>query len=433
MLKRIVRKYIEKEGLFEQRDKLIVALSGGADSVALLRLLTDCGYSVEAAHCNFHLRGEESDRDERFVRELCSKLGLTLHTTHFDTTGYAAEHKLSIEMAARELRYNWFETLRKERGASYIAVAHHRDDSVETILLNLIRGTGISGLTGIHPRNGYVVRPLLCISRSDITSYLTEIGQDYVTDSTNLADEYTRNKIRLNILPLMEEINPAAKESIARSGESVREALDVYRSAIDQGRQRVLTAEGIKIDALMDEPSPKALLHEVLYPLGFNPRQIADVYASLSGEPGRQFVSADGWRTIKDRNMLLLTRADSPEHVADEVPPQISQKIVEMTADYRLPRSRDVLCCDADKMCGPLQMRHCRKGDRFVPFGMRGSKLLSDYMTDRKFSLAQKEQQWLLCSGDKIVWVVGERSDDRFRVDEHTRRVLEVRITPSQE
>jgi tRNA(Ile)-lysidine synthase len=231
----------------------------------------------------------------------------------------------------------------------------------------------------------------------------------------------------------MEEINPAAKESIARSGESVREALDVYRSAIDQGRQRVLTAEGIKIDALMDEPSPKALLHEVLYPLGFNPRQIADMYASLSGEPGRQFVSADGWRTIKDRNMLLLTRADSPEHVADEVPPQISQKIVEMTADYRLPRSRDVLCCDADKMCGPLQMRHCRKGDRFVPFGMRGSKLLSDYMTDRKFSLAQKEQQWLLCSGDKIVWVVGERSDNRFRVDEHTRRVLEVRITPSQE
>jgi tRNA(Ile)-lysidine synthase len=336
-------------------------------------------------------------------------------------------------MAARELRYNWFETLRKERGASYIAVAHHRDDSVETILLNLIRGTGISGLTGIHPRNGYVVRPLLCISRSDITSYLTEIGQDYVTDSTNLADEYTRNKIRLNILPLMEEINPAAKESIARSGESVREALDVYRSAIDQGRQRVLTAEGIKIDALMDEPSPKALLHEVLYPLGFNPRQIADMYASLSGEPGRQFVSADGWRAIKDRNMLLLTRADSPEHVADEVPPQISQKIVEMTADYRLPRSRDVLCCDADKLCGPLQMRHCRKGDRFVPFGMRGSKLLSDYMTDRKFSLAQKEQQWLLCSGDKIVWVVGERSDNRFRVDEHTRRVLEVRITPSQE
>jgi tRNA(Ile)-lysidine synthase len=423
MLTKEFEKYIEQERLFGKEELLIVALSGGADSVALLRLMINAGYRCEAAHCNFRLRGEESDRDERFVTELCDRLGVKLHKTHFDTAEYATERRLSIEMAARELRYDWFEKLRVERGASYIAVAHHKDDSVETILLNLIRGTGIAGLTGIRPKNGRIVRPLLCASRADITEYLAHIGQEYVTDSTNLVDEYTRNKIRLNIIPMLQEINPAVKESITSCGNSVNEALAVYRSGIEEGRQRVTVDGGIDIERLMKEPSPRALLHEILYPLGFNPRQIGDIFDSLSGQAGRQFRSSCGWRAIKDRSLLLLIEEEGNESV-----PKIIRCEVERTAEYTIPRNRNIFVADADKLDGELTLRHWQKGDWFVPFGMKGRKLVSDYMTDRKFTLAQKEAQWILCCGDKIAWLVNERSDNRFRVDDNTKNIVEISI-----
>jgi tRNA(Ile)-lysidine synthase len=418
--------YIEQEQLFGRGELVIVALSGGADSVALLRLMIDAGYRCEAAHCNFHLRGDESNRDERFVAELCDRLGVKLHKTDFDTAEYAARQGVSIEMAARELRYDWFEQLRTERGASCIAVAHHKDDSVETILLNLIRGTGIAGLTGIRPKNGHIVRPLLCASRAEITDYLSHIGQEYVTDSTNLVDEYTRNKIRLNIIPMLQEINPAVKESITSCGNSINEALAVYRNGIEEGRRRVTVEGGIDIERLMKEPSPRALLHEMLYPLGFNPRQIGDIFDSLSGQAGRQFRSANGWRAIKDRSLLIVEK----EEMTKDSLPSASIKIrkVERTAEYTIPRSKNIFVADADKLNGELTLRHWQRGDWFVPFGMKGRKLVSDYMTDRKFSIAQKEEQLLLCCGDRIAWLVDERSDDRFRVDDETKKIFEITI-----
>jgi tRNA(Ile)-lysidine synthase len=418
--------YIEQEQLFGRGELVIVALSGGADSVALLRLMIDAGYRCEAAHCNFHLRGDESNRDERFVAELCDRLGVKLHKTDFDTAEYAARQGVSIEMAARELRYDWFEQLRTERGANCIAVAHHKDDSVETILLNLIRGTGIAGLTGIRPKNGHIVRPLLCASRAEITDYLSHIGQEYVTDSTNLVDEYTRNKIRLNIIPMLQEINPAVKESITSCGNSINEALAVYRNGIEEGRRRVTVEGGIDIERLMKEPSPRALLHEMLYPLGFNPRQIGDIFDSLSGQAGRQFRSANGWRAIKDRSLLIVEK----EEMTKDSLPSASIKIrkVERTAEYTIPRSKNIFVADADKLNGELTLRHWQRGDWFVPFGMKGRKLVSDYMTDRKFSIAQKEEQLLLCCGDRIAWLVDERSDDRFRVDDETKRIFEITI-----
>jgi tRNA(Ile)-lysidine synthase len=269
------------------------------------------------------------------------------------------------------------------------------------------------------------VRPLLCASRADITEYLDHIGQGYVTDSTNLVDEYTRNKIRLNVIPLLEEINPAVRESITSCGNSLNEALTVYRSAIEEGRRRVTTDDGIDIQKLLREPSPRALLHEILYPLGFNPRQIGDIFCSLSGQAGKQFRSSSGWRAIKDRAMLLLT-----DDAKAESAPTIRRREVERTADYRIPRDKGTLCADADKLTGKLTLRHWQKGDWFVPLGMKGRKLVSDYMTDRKFTLAQKEAQWVLCCGDKIVWLVGERSDERFRVDEGTKRVVEITSEP---
>ena len=309
MEKKKIAQYIEQEKLFSLKDKVLVTLSGGADSVALLRLLLDMGYTCEAAHCNFHLRGDESDRDEMFVRKLCLQLEIPLHIRHFQTTEEAAKRHISIEMAARELRYAWFEELRLQQGADVIAVAHHKDDSVETLLLNLIRGTGINGLLGIRPKNGKIVRPLLCLDRKEITEYLQGIGQTYVTDSTNLQDEYTRNKIRLNLLPLMQEINPSVKESLLRTAEHLNDAALLYNKGIEEGKQKVQTGQSIRIATLLEEPAPETLLFEILSPLGFNGTQIKDIFTSLSGQPGKIFLSKD-WRVVKDRDLLLVTPAN---------------------------------------------------------------------------------------------------------------------------
>ena len=300
-----IAQYIDQEKLFTREDKILVTLSGGADSVALLRLLLTMGYTCEAAHCNFHLRGDESVRDEMFVRELCLQLEVPLHVQHFQTTEEAEKRHISIEMVARELRYAWFEQLRLQQGANVIAVAHHKDDSVETLLLNLIRGTGINGLLGIRPKNGNIVRPLLCLDRKEITEYLQEIGQSYVTDSTNLQDEYTRNKIRLNLLPLMQEINPSVKESLLRTSEHLNDAALLYKKGIEEGKQKVQTEQGILISALLQEPAPETLLFEILSPLGFNGAQIKDIFTSLNGQPGKIFLSRE-WRVIKDRELLLI-------------------------------------------------------------------------------------------------------------------------------
>lgn len=426
MEKEKVTQYINREQLFMPTDKVLVALSGGADSVALLCLLQASGYDCEAAHCNFHLRGAESDRDEAFVRRLCAKRHVPLHIVHFDTLRTAEERHISIEMAARKLRYEWFEQLRRETGASVTAVAHHQDDSVETLLLNLIRGTGINGLRGIRPKNGHIVRPLLCLSRKEITGYLDRIGQDYVTDSTNLQDEYTRNKIRLNLLPLMQEINPSVKESILSTAEHLDEASALYRKGIDEGIKRVRTAEGILIGPLMLEPAPETLLFEILYPLGFNAAQVRDIYRTLDGQPGKS-VSSEHWRVVKDRKLLLI----EPRH--QMVQPALAMEEQTFTPDFAIPRDKTTACFDADKLPHPLSLRPWRHGDSFIPFGMKGKKKVSDYMTDRKFSLPRKERQWVLCCGEDIIWLVGERTDNRFRIDAATKRVLIVRLLPLKE
>ena len=280
MNKKKIAQYIDQEKLFTREDKILVTLSGGADSVALLRLLLDMGYTCEAAHCNFHLRGDESVRDEMFVRELCLQLEVPLYIQHFQTTEEAEKRHISIEMAARELRYAWFEQLRLQQGADVIAVAHHKDDSVETLLLNLIRGTGINGLLGIRPKNGNIVRPLLCLDRKEITEYLQAIGQSYVTDSTNLRDEYTRNKIRLNLLPLMQKINPSVKESLLRTAEYLNDAALLYKKGIEEGKRKVQTGQDILISALLQEPAPETLVFEILSPLGFTATQIKDIFNS---------------------------------------------------------------------------------------------------------------------------------------------------------
>ena len=425
MIQNRVAQYIEKEKLFCLNDKVLVTLSGGADSVALLRLLLSMGYTCEAAHCNFHLRDKESDRDEAFVRRLCHESGVLLHIEHFDTTQYAAKKHISIEMAARELRYEWFETLRRPREASVIATAHHKDDSVETVLLNLIRGTGINGLLGIRPRNGNIVRPLLCLSREEIIAYLQYIDQDYVTDSTNLLDEYTRNKIRLNLLPLMKEINPSVKESIIRTTNYLNDAATLYNQSIGEARKRILTPEGIRIEALLQEPVPEAILFEVLHPLGFNTTQIDNIRQTLDGQPGKTFLGK-GWRVIKDRDLLLIEEDTTAEK--SQPPFRLVMEEYDYTSEFIIPKDKNTACFDADKINKTWEIRKWKPGDVFIPFGMTGKKHVSDYLTDKKFSLSEKEKQWVLCFGEQIAWLIGERTDNRFKVNENTKRVIIVRI-----
>lgn len=425
MFKRDVEKFIDQKSLFERCDKVLVALSGGADSVALLRVLHALGYQCECAHCNFHLRGEESNRDEAFVQQLCQKFDIPLHVTHFDTTDYAHTKRISIEMAARELRYQWFETLRQSIGAKVIAVAHHRDDSVETFLLNLIRGTGINGLKGIAPKNGYVVRPLLQESRENILDYLQHLNQEYVTDSTNLQDEYMRNKIRLNLLPLMKELNPSVSESIAATAERLADAALIYNKEREMAIQKVMKGEKvISISALLDETAPSSLLFELLHPYGFNPSQIKDIYQSLFGQSGRRFHSSQ-WEVLRDRDSLILHSFSGEE--TDHVPPTLTYETVDITPEFIILRDKHIACLDADKVTLPLTVRKWQVGDKFTPLGMKGKKNVSDYLTDRKFTLFQKGHQYVACQGDKIVWLIGERIDNAYRIDTDSKRALIVR------
>lgn len=420
MLVKKVKEFIEKEDLFSKQDKILVALSGGADSVALTRILITLGYHCEAAHCNFELRGEESDRDEDFVRNFCRSLNIKCHSIHFETRRYAAQQSISIEMAARELRYNWFSKICEESDCQVVAVAHHKDDSVETMLLNLIRGTGINGLLGIRPKNGNVVRPLLCASRQEVVEYLHRMNQTYVTDSTNLEDEYTRNKIRLNLLPLMEEINPSVKDGLVKTASYLNDISKVYQQAIKESIDRIfITPEKeISIEKLMNEPAPQALLFEVLSPLGFNSTQVEEVYGSLNGQPGKRFISSQ-WQVVKDRELLLIEKVKTANDK-----PLITFEEVLLTKEFVIPKDKNTACFDANKFKGVISIRKWEKGDYFIPFGMKGKKLVSDFMTDSKFSLLKKEQQWVLSCNDQIAWLIGERTDNRFRIDDSTQKVI---------
>ena len=463
---RRVQDFIRKQQLLADEAKILVALSGGADSVALLRVLLRMGYHCHAVHCNFHLRGEESNRDEHFVIELCRILGVPCEVIHFDTTAYATERKLSIEMAARELRYLEFERLRQAHGLDVIAVAHHQDDAVETLLLNLIRGAGINGLTGMKVKNGYIVRPLLCLTRDEITDYLDHLEQSYVTDSTNLTDAYARNKVRLNLLPLMQQINPAAKENIMQAALHLGEAATIYNKVIEETKTRLVTthAEGIDIDiaTLLDTEVPQTHLFEIVHPYGFNSAQVAAIFRSLTSEAGRMFEST-GYTLLRDRTQLMLRRklkienfklkVNTPHDDAKNNQPegndfqfsilnfqfeegtiqlpdgtQLIVTTIEPDVTWSVPKRSDVLCLDLARISHPLTLRHPQQGDRFCPFGMKGSKLLSDFYTDLKLPHTEKAKQWVLCHGEDIVWAVGLRSSERYRLDKHAQKVVCIEI-----
>lgn len=482
-----VRRFASVHELFVYGGKYIVALSGGADSVSLLFVLKhlehELGIGVEAAHCNFHLRGAESVRDEEFCKQLCERLSVPLHLIHFDTQAYAYLHRVSIEMAARDLRYGYFENLRRDIEAQDICVAHHRDDSVETVLLNLVRGTGLRGLRGIQPRNGNIIRPLLSLSREDIVQYLGALGESYVTDSTNLHNDVKRNKIRLDVMPLLRELNPSVSQSIFESSLRVGEALKVFDEAMKQSiadvttpprrctcpkctnqpvrkctNQPLLVQQSllhqqrctlqanhpltISIDRLKQQPSPEYTLHEILSPRGFTSAQIDQIYGSLDSCSAGKTIASDSHELAFDRGSLLVQpRTNAADAVRSMRIPETGTYVfsdslkIKVAAedcgdDYVPSRAADCVCLDASDIKFPLTLRHIEQGDRFVPFGMNGMKLVSDYLTDRKKNVFEKRAQLVVTDAQqRIVWLVGERTDNRFRITPHTQQALRLTIT----
>ena len=431
-----VSDYIKKHKLLNTNDLYIVGLSGGIDSVALLLLLKEGGFNVHAAHCNFLLRGAESDRDEAFCVSLCQQLGVELHRAHFYTRTYAENHHVSIEMAARELRYKWFEQLREDIGAAGICVAHHRDDSVETVLLNLVRGTGLRGLTGIQPRNGSILRPLLCVSRAEIEAFLSERRQKYVTDSTNLETDVLRNKVRLQVLPLLRELNPAVSENIQRTAENLVEAQEVLDAILTNYN----SSNVLELSELDKYCSSEYVVFEWLKNYGFNGSQVRQI---LNADSGGIVSSASGYDVLKDRARLIVEKTDVTFQAHRNVISMSSKRIVvpeegtyilDENSKVKVRKcavyvSKDpyVATLDADKVAFPLTVRRVEEGDWMVPYGMKGRKLLSDLMTGLKMNVFEKRRQLVVVDSQGIiVWAVGLRTDHRVAVGEQTKNVLEI-------
>lgn len=435
-MKEQIQQYIIQHQLLSGEKPVVVGISGGADSVALLHILVSLGYKCIAAHCNFNLRGDESFRDEQFTIDFTKRLQVPLCKISFETNKYAQENRLSVEMAARELRYRWFEELLNTYDADAVAVAHHRDDSVETLLINLTRGSGLTGLTGIKPKNGNVVRPLLCVSREDIYAYIENNGLEYVTDSSNSSDIYTRNFIRLKVIPLLEEINPSVKASLARTANHLYDASLIYNHSIEEARKVIIQNNRLSISVLLSFPAPATILYEMLKPYGFSRTVCESIFTVLDKDSGKIFYSSTH-RLLKDRSDLLidvLSGEDNRAYLINleddnvDLPVELKPEIVVIKEDYQIEKDKKFAYFDFDKLSFPLVLRHWQEGDWFVPFGMKGKKKISDYFSDKKFSLFDKEKTWLLCSGQDVIWIVGERTDNRYRIEKTTKRVLKLKF-----
>ncbi len=435
MLKRI-EKYIEKHQLLKTNATVVVGVSGGADSVALLHILMKLGYNCVVAHCNFTLRAAESDRDEDFVTQLAASWSLPLFKVKFDTLNYAKAQKISIEMTARDLRYNWFSQLLIDQKADAIAVAHHSDDNVETLLMNLTRGVGLHGLTGIPKRNNQVVRPLLCLSRADILVYLQKNDLSFVTDSSNAENEYTRNKFRNQLIPLFETINPSFKSALNETSERMLEAELIYKEHIQDLISKI--SYSVEHELWIDKQKlhtysyKKTLLYELLANYKFSNDTINRLSDLDQTQPGAVFYS-ETHLLLNDRTHFIV----SPRNQTDKnsylitkegINSPINITIKERINDGNIRKSPLVATVDASKLCFPLTLRRWNEADSFIPFGMKGRKKLSDFFIDQKMNRLQKENCWLITSNNQIVWIVGYRADNQFRADETVRNLIELEL-----
>ena len=428
-MKNKVQQFITEKSLFVRKDKLILGISGGADSVCLMHVFLELGYSFELAHCNFNLRGDESDADEYFVQELAKEHQLKIHVKQFDTLVYAAENKISTQMAARDLRYAWFEKLLVKSSAKYLAIAHHANDDVETFFINLVRGSGLKGFLGIKEKNNAIVRPLLSVSRLEIEQYLKDRGLVFREDSSNASVKYLRNKIRHELIPLLAQMNPSIQQTVKDEMRILEGVAQIYASKVEEVRKDLTQEKNgivqLEISALLALNPLHSYLYELLSAYGFY--AVEAISKALQGQSGKQFFSSTHQLVVDRENIFisLLNKENEVFEITEKTislvyPLEINFKVM---ADKTIIYDNNIAQLDVEKLKFPLTLRKWKEGDKFMPLGMKKFKKLSDFFIDSKFSIIDKQEQWLLCSGVDIVWVLGCRIDERYKLESNTKKV----------
>lgn len=431
-----LQKHIAHDFPFLEQKKLFLAVSGGLDSMVLVHLFQQLDFEIAILHCNFQLRGLESFGDQNFIQNYAQENNISIFITQFDTTAFSKDYKLSTQVAARELRYSWFYEQLEANNFDYLLTAHHADDTIETFLINLTRGTGLEGLTGIPKQNDKVIRPLLCFTRQEIEHYAKENKIEWREDSSNASDKYLRNKIRHHLIPIFKELNPNFMDSFQNTQNYLQDAQMLVEDASIMVYQQVAKQEEeaifFDLNQLKKLPNYKSYLYQWLNEFGFTAWD--DIYDLVDSQSGKQVFSAE-FRLLKDRDFLIL----SPLHTIDEEAEyniDSSQNQINIPLNLSFSKVTDIsigsnttIFVDEDTLQFPLVLRHWKEGDSFQPFGMNGkSKKVSKLFKDEKLSLIDKENVWLLCSGTKIVWIIGMRQDDRFRITNTTKKLLKIQL-----
>lgn len=448
-MKAAIRDHIDQNLSFLKDKKVLIAISGGIDSCVLAHIFYKLKYDISLAHCNFMLRGKESNKDEIFVKELGEKLQVPTYTIRFDTEEFATRNGISTQMAARDLRYNWFKQLTDENNIDYILTAHQKDDVIETFLINLTRGTGLDGLTGIPEVNGNIVRPLLLFTRNEILIFATKHKLQWREDSSNSSIKYVRNKVRHKVVPFLKELNPNLLETFSHTLENLKGSQQIVKDCIRNLKEKTISIQGndihLDIEQLKKLNNPKVYLYELLKEYEFT--EWDDVADLLDAQSGKQVFSKTH-RLLKDRAFLILSELeDSKENDSFEILENTSkitapiQLTFEKTAipfdtknhsnkvfDELFSNDTNTISIDYDKIHFPLTIRKKQKGDMFYPIGLNGKKKVSKFFKDEKLSLIEKENIWLLCSQNDIVWIIGKRLDERFKVTQTTSTILKIRF-----
>ena len=439
------RLYIKEQNLFQPKGRLLIAVSGGIDSVVLCALCKEAGFIFEIAHCNFQLRGTDSQRDEAFVKALAKKYEVPFHLKIFDTNEYAKTSKKSIETAARDLRYEWFDELLKISQTNetyqldFLLTGHHADDNMETVVMNFFRGTGIHGLKGILPTNGKIIRPLLFARRSELESYATQHGIGFVTDHTNLENDYTRNYFRNTIIPLVSETYPEAPNNVLKNIQRFRETEILFEQALEKHKKNLLEYRGnevhIPVLKLLQTIPLATVFHEIIKEYGFTAHQTDEAILLLKSETGKYIQSATH-RIIKNRSWLIISPIQSTEaqHILikeDDLQIDFSSGFISIEKKdiekFKISDNPMIAQLDFSKITFPLLLRKWKTGDYFYPLGMQKKKKLGRFLSDQKLSITQKENVWILEMDLKIIWVVGIRIDNRFKVSDTTQKIYSMR------
>ncbi|MEA3445905.1 MAG: tRNA lysidine(34) synthetase TilS [Bacteroidota bacterium] len=431
--------FINDKELFESNETILLAVSGGIDSVVMLDLMNSAGYSFAIGHCNFNLRSKESDGDEELVSSLAEKYDAAFHNISFGTKEYANENGISIQMAARELRLKWFEEIRQTNGYGKIALAHHRNDEIETFFINLSRGTGIRGLTGMKAKNHHIIRPLLFAGRKEIGDYCENHDLSYREDSSNAKQEYYRNKIRHSIVPVFRDLNPRFSLNMSENIERLRQVEQIFHQAITEAYERCTTRKNnevyFSISELKKLDPLSTYLFEFIREFNFTNSDLPEIMTSLDGSSGKMFYSPTH-RILKDREHLIITilgANDRHNYYIDRGTEEIDKplhlcfELVKKTEFGEINKSPAYAYLDYDKLNFPLILRRWKNGEYFMPFGMEHLKKLSDFFIDQKMSIIEKEKIWILASNEHPVWITGRRIDNRYKIDEKTENILIVK------